>query len=210
LGAFSIAAGNDSNRLRVAYTLLMEPSDKDIVQQTLSDRHTFRILVERYQDALLRYIRRLGCKDIEMAKDVLQESFIKAYLNLNDYDSAYSFSTWIYRITHNETMSYFRKQKNRPQAVVEESALYMFDTLPDGFNMVEEMDNQLRSRAIATALGKLQPQYRDVLVLRFFEEKSYDEIADILRIPNGTVATYLARGKADLGSLLTEYKEHEI
>ena len=78
----------------------MEGLDQDIVRETLVDRHKFRILVERYQEALLRYIRRLGCSDMEAAKDILQESFIKVYVNLNDYDSAYSFSTWLYRIVH--------------------------------------------------------------------------------------------------------------
>ncbi len=194
----------------MAYTLLMEASDQDIVRQTLADRHRFRILVERYQDALLRYVRRLGCSDVEAAKDILQEAFIKAYLNLNDYDSAHSFSTWLYRIVHNETMSYFQKQKNRPQAVADESGLYVFDTLLDELDMLEEIDSAFRSEAVAQALGKLKPQYHDVLVLRFFEEKSYDEIADILRIPHGTVATYIARGKADLGNLLKESKVHEL
>ena len=188
----------------------MEGLDQDIVRETLVDRHKFRILVERYQEALLRYIRRLGCSDMEAAKDILQESFIKVYVNLNDYDSAYSFSTWMYRIVHNETMSYFRKQKNRPQAVADESGLYVFDTLLDELDVAEEIDSTFRSEAVARALGKLKPQYRDVLVLRFFEEKSYDEIADILRIPQGTVATCIARGKADLGHLLTESKIHEL
>lgn len=194
----------------MAYTFVMDPSDQDIIRQTLVDRHMFCILVDRYQDALLRYVRRLGCTDIEVAKDILQESFIKAYLNLNDYDSAYSFSTWLYRITHNETMSHFRKQKNRPQALTEESAKYVFNMLPDGIDMAEEMDIKLRSQAVEIALKKLKPQYRDVLVLKFFEEKTYDEIADILRIPNGTVATYIARGKADLNSLLKAYKADKI
>lgn len=188
----------------------MELSDQDMVQQTLRDRHMFRVLVERYQASLLRYIRRLGCRDVEVAKDILQESFIKVYLNLNDYDSAFSFSTWIYRITHNEMMSYFRKQKNRPQAVAEESGLYIFDTVPDDLDVVEEIDTKFRNQAVALAIGRLKPHYRDVLVLRFFEEKSYEEIADILQIPNGTVATYIARGKTELSSLLKEHKVYEL
>ncbi len=184
----------------------MEPSDQDIIRQTLADRHMFRVLVVRYQDALLRYIRRLGCADSEMAKDILQESFIKAYANLNDYDSAFSFSTWIYRITRNETMSHFRKQKNRPKAVVDESGLFVFETLLDDLDIAEEMDTHLRSQAVQEALGKLRPEYRDVVVLRFFEEKNYDEIADILHIPSGTVATYIARGKVQLRDILQKHK----
>lgn len=188
----------------------MEPSDQDIVHQTLEDRHIFRILVQRYQDALLRYIRRIGCIDPEAAKDILQESFIKAYSNLNDYDSTFSFSTWIYRIAHNETMGHFRKQKNRPQVVADESSLYLFETIPDELDIVGEMDMKLRGQAVATALTKLKPQYREVIILRFFENKSYDEIGNILRIPHGTVATYIARGKAGLGTLLKEHKPIDV
>ena len=165
----------------------------------------FRILVQRYQDALLRYIRRLGCSDPEAAKDILQESFIKAYVNLNDYDPTFSFSTWIYRIAHNETINHFRKQKNRPQAVIDEASLYVFETIPDELDIAGETDLKLRSQAVAKALAAVKPYYRDVLVLRFFEDKSYEEIANILRIPNGTVATYIARGKKELAALLKEH-----
>jgi RNA polymerase sigma-70 factor (ECF subfamily) len=188
----------------------MEPSDIDIVHQTLKDRHMFRVLVQRYQDALLRYIRRLGCNDPEIAKDILQESFIKVYSNLNDYDSEYAFSTWVYRITHNETVSYFRKQKNRPQSVKEESSLYLFDEIPADLDVAWESDLKLRGHAVANALKKLKARYRDVLILRFYEEKSYDEISTILRIPPGTVATYLARGKAELKDLLKEHALDDV
>lgn len=188
----------------------MELSDQDVVHRTLKDRHMFRILVQRYQDALLRYIRRIGCTDPEAAKDILQESFIKAYLNLNDYDATFSFSTWIYRITHNETMSHFRKQRNRPQAVADESSLYLFETIPDELDIAGETDLKMRGQAVSAALSKLKPQYREVLVLRFFEDKSYDEIGDILQIPHGTVATYIARGKKDLQTLLKEHKPGDV
>lgn len=188
----------------------MEPSDQEIVHQTLKDRHMFRILVQRYQDALLRYIRRIGCTDPEAAKDILQESFIKAYVNLNDYDSAFKFSTWIYRIVHNETMSHFRKQRNRPQAVADKSTLYLFESIPDDLDIAGDTDLKLRGQAVSLALSKVSPQYREVLILRFFEERSYDEIGDILQIPHGTVATYIARGKRELQALLKEHQPNDV
>lgn len=170
----------------------------------------FRILVQRYQEALLRYIRRIGCTDPEAAKDILQESFIKAYSNLNDYDSAFSFKTWIYRIVHNETMNHFRKQRNRPQPVADESSLYLFEMIPDELDIAGEVDLKLREVAVSEALTKLKPQYKDVLILRFFENKSYDEIGDILHIPHGTVATYIARGKKELQALLKEHNPTSV
>lgn len=182
----------------------MDLSDQEAVQKALANPQSFSILVERYQRPLAAYLRRLGVSDAEHAKDILQESFIKAYVNLNDYDSSFSFSSWIYRITHNETMAHFRRQKNRPRAIIKEDALTLFETIPDELDIAAESDAKMRGVQVAHALAKLRREYRDVIILRFYEAKSYDEISDILRIPPGTVATYVARGKAALKKLLAE------
>ena len=182
----------------------MEQSDKDAVRLALQDRQQFSHIVERYQQPLLRYIQRLGRFDGDTAKDILQETFIKAYIHLNGYDLSLPFSSWIYRIAHNETMMHFRRQKNRPLVVEQESELSLFETIPDELDIARETDAKLRSQHIARALQQLKQEYRDILVLRFFEEKSYEEISDILEIPRGTVATNLARGKKALEALLTQ------
>lgn len=176
-------------------------TDQDLVAAALKDRHAFAALVERYESPLARYVRRLGA-DIELTKDVLQESFIKAYVNLNDYDSSLSFSAWIYRIVHNETVSQFRKQRVRPITLERKEDLALFDKIPDELNLLTEADARLTQAAVQDALKVLENNYRDILILRFFEEKSYDEISDILKIPAGTVATHLNRGKAKLKEIL--------
>jgi RNA polymerase sigma-70 factor (ECF subfamily) len=182
----------------------MELSDQEAVAATLADRHAFSLLVERYQARLSRYVARLGGLDPDTVQDILQEAFIKAYVNLNDYDPALPFGSWLYRIAHNETMMHFRRQKSRPQVMKQESDLALFEQVPDGLNIAEEGDAKLRSERIEKTLHRLKPQYRDVIILRFFEGKSYDEISDILRIPPGTVATHIKRGKAALETLLRE------
>jgi RNA polymerase sigma-70 factor (ECF subfamily) len=181
----------------------MEFTDQEAVKQTLKDPHAFSVLVDRYQDPLSRYVRRLGAVDPEAAKDILQESFIKAYINLNDYNPSLPFSSWLYRITHNETMMHFRRMKSRPQPLPNEEDLLLFERIPDELDIEKETDLKLRADRVGKALRKLSPLYRDVIVLRFFEGKSYDEISDILQIPGGTVATYLFRGKRDLKKGLT-------
>ncbi len=181
-----------------------ELTDQEAVVATLKDRNGFVVLVERYQTALLRYIKRLGCNDTELAKDILQESFIKAYVNLNDYDASLSFSAWMYRITHNETISHFRKQRVRPRVAESEEELVMFQNIAADDDIQTEFDTRLTQKSVHVALSKLEDQYKDVLVLRFLEYKSYDEIADILQIPNGTVATYISRGKQKLKTILKE------
>ncbi len=173
-------------------------TDRELVAATLQDRHAFAGLVEKYQAALSRYISRIGAPDSESIQDILQESFIKAYVNLNDYDPTLPFSSWMYRIVHNETISYFRKQKNRPAPVVHEEDLTIFEKIADDFNVIEVIDADRRGQAVRLAIDSLDPLYKAVITLRFFEEKSYDEISDILHMPSGTVATYLSRGKVQL------------
>jgi RNA polymerase sigma-70 factor (ECF subfamily) len=182
----------------------MASQDQEAVIATLKDRHAFSVLVDRYQAPLLRYIQRLGAPDADSAKDILQETFIKAYTNLNDYDLSLPFSSWIYRIAHNETRLHYRRQKNRPMAMRSEAGLSVFEHLPDELNLAEEGDAALRNARIAWAIDALKQEHRDIVILRFFEEKTYEEISDILRIPLGTVATNLARGKKVLQQLLTQ------
>jgi len=177
-------------------------SDQELVAETLKDRNVFALLVGRYEIRLRRYIARLGSNDPEVVKDILQESFIKVYVNLNDYDPSLSFSAWLYRIVHNETINHFRKQKNRPRTIEKEEDLELFEKIADELDIEEQVDRARTEANIQKALGGLEEHYRDVLILRFFEEKSYDEISDILKIPSGTVATYVSRAKAKLRDVL--------
>ncbi len=181
---------------------LIHSTDQELVTLTLKDQQVFGLLVERYEKKLVRYIARLGVGDPDTIKDILQESFIKAYLNLNGYDSAQSFSAWMYRIVHNETVSHFRSLKNRPRPIEREEDLEVFAQIADELDIAYEADKVLLQASIQQAVEKLEPKYKDVIILRFFEEKSYDEISDILELPQGTVATYLNRAKARLRQTL--------
>ncbi|MDB5225571.1 MAG: subfamily polymerase sigma factor [Candidatus Adlerbacteria bacterium] len=181
----------------------MEPAktDQELVALVLKNRDEYRVLVERYEVPLRRYVGRLGADD-ELAKDILQESFIKAYLNLNDYDTALSFSAWMYRIAHNEAMSQFRKARVRPSPLKREEDLMLFEMIPDPLDIVMEADAAMDRGVLRDAIAGLESRYRDILVLRFFEEKSYNEISDILRMPEGTVATHINRAKQKLRELM--------
>jgi RNA polymerase sigma-70 factor (ECF subfamily) len=167
-------------------------SDEEIVALTLKGRDNFAILIERYQARLSRYIARLCSCTIEDIEDLLQEIFIKTYRNLNDFDGGLKFSSWIYRITHNEVISHFRKLKSRPQGVDVDLAL-----LPDASSkeFIKSIDRNIDKTKILEVLQSLDIKYREILVLRFFEQKDYLEISDILKKPGGTVATLLSRAK---------------
>ena len=185
-------------------------TDQELVQESLADRHAFAALVTKYEAPLRRYIERLGINSPEDADDVLQEAFIKVYVNLNDYDLSLSFSAWMYRITHNETISHFRKQRVRPRVVETEEDLVIFENIVDATDIPAEIDREILKAAVHKALAGIAEQYRNVLVLRFLEEKSYDEIAEILQIPSGTVATYISRGKRDLKDTLKKFISADV
>lgn len=167
-------------------------TDNDLVGMSIKDSDFFLCLSKRYEEKLLRYIRRISKFSIEDAEDVLQEVFIKTYYNLNGFDPELKFSSWIYRIAHNETVSAIRKKSVRPTVYLEVEDINKFS---DAFDMTKDMDNELDRKVIDEALSKLDEKYREVLVLRFLDEKEYVEISDILKKPVSTVGNLILRGK---------------
>jgi len=177
--------------------------DEDIVLRALEEPNSFGHIIERYEAKLRRYISRLGVKNPEDAADVLQEIFIKAYINLNSFDTSLSFSSWIYRIAHNEAVSWYRKKNVRPEGhlIIEgDEVLSLLSSKQEGVEL--QFDHQINAAELNKALNKIEPKYTRVLLLRYFEEKEYSEISDILRIPVGSVGTLIARGKKQLQTVL--------
>ncbi len=184
-----------------------EPSDEEIVREALVDKERFAALISRYEPKLSRYLRRLGLAVPEDREDVLQNAFLKAYRNLNSFDSALSFSSWMYRIAHNETMSFFRRRRARPEiALGEEEETFRAVFADEDADTAAESEARISAAAVTAALAELSEAERNILTLRFFEERSYSELSDILQLPPGTVATLLRRAKA---SLRTRLKRHE-
>lgn len=178
------------------------PPDQDLVAAALRERNAYALIVRRWQPVLSRYLRRLLGQSAEAAEDVLQDVFIKVYVNLNDYDRARPFGPWIYRIARNEALSFLRKRKTEPPLVTGEDAQIIIERLSDGTD-VQEMSERLRIEdKVRAAIMQLDLRYRDVLVLRFLEDKGYDEISEIMQVPPGTVATLINRGTKQLRSAL--------
>lgn len=177
-------------------------ADEDLAAFAVSSSEAFGILMKRYEGRLLAYIRRMsGCRP-EDAEDILQESFIKAYLNLNDFDHKLKFSSWLYRIVHNEAISEWRKRKARPSVILDDESWQKIKSGDDLYN-----DTVIRSEKerLEKAINELPGKYRQVIVLKFMEERSYDEIADILRKPVNTVGTMINRAKKHLKDILKKY-----
>ncbi len=180
-----------------------ELTDEQIVRRALSEPDEFGLLIGRYEDKLMRYLSRLGLSNKEDREDVLQNTFLKAYRNLNSFDPALSFSSWLYRITHNEAMSFFRARTARPSVTLGEDGERLLTEIRDeSADAASLAEFRLSSAELAKALAELPAKYRDVLALRYFEERSYTEMSDILELPVGTVSTLIHRAKRALRDAL--------
>lgn len=182
---------------------LAAQDDGALVARALRDPNAYGAIVHCFEAALKRYVRRLLGRHAQSAEDVLQDVFIKAYVNLNDYDTSRPLGPWLYRIAHNEAVSFLRKRGAEPQVIDGEDGRLILERTRDETSADGTARFDLAESGVHGALIELDPRYRDVLVLRYLEDKSYDEISDILQMPPGTVATRIRRGLERLKSSLT-------
>lgn len=177
---------------------LKEKTDAQLVALSLENSDHFEQLVNRYEKKLFRYVRRFSGLESESVEDILQEAFIKIYTYLNDYDEDFSFSSWAYRITHNETVNYLRKHKKIqviPLETNDEEAGSLIEVLKSEIDVAADVSRKDVIERIREAIMMLPEKYREVLILRYVEDLNYSEISDILKIPMGTVATLVNRAK---------------
>ena len=172
-------------------------TDEELVALTIESQDVFAHLINRYEKKLSRYIRRIAGLEQEEIEDLLQNIFIKVYRNLNDFDPELKFSSWIYRIAHNEVISHYRQKQRRPNHNPGEENDWELLNIESDFNIEKETNNKLLRKNIEDVLNRMESKYREVLVLKYFEEKDYQEISDILKKPMGTVATLLNRAKKE-------------
>ncbi len=180
-------------------------TDEEIVSMALRDKAFFGHIVFRYEDKLSRYVLRLGVRNAEDRQDVLQDIFIKIYKNLNGFDTSLSFSSWVYRIAHNEAISAYRKKNVRPEGHLIDEGDEWVARESGALDTAEELfDQDINAQELQKGMTLLDDKYRSVLILRFFEHKEYEEISDILKIPTGSVGTLIHRGKSQLKKKLEE------
>lgn len=175
-----------------------EFSDEELVQLSLKDQDCFYYLMKRYELKILRYMKRISNVSLEESEDILQEIFIKVYRNLNGFNPKLKFSSWIYRIAHNEIINQ-RRKNNTYSAMVTSNMEDDNDDLSkfvcDALNIDDICISGENAGKVRMALAELPDKYRKALVLRYLEDRSYNEISDILRKPPGTVATLINRAK---------------
>ena len=155
----------------------------------------FGELIERYDAKLKRYARRFLSRS-EDVEDLVQDVFIKSYTNLQSFDVTQRFSPWIYRIAHNVFVNELRSKERRGYGIFDADVL--LPQLPaaetaDGAVLLDELKIEMEQ-----ALASLPAKYREVLVLFYYEELSYIEISDVLRVPVTTVGVRLKRARDKL------------
>lgn len=183
---------------------LQEKTDEELVKLALENQDDFLYIVDRYKNKLYGYIRKITNISAEDAEDLLQEIFLKTFLNLNDFNIDLKFSSWIFRIAHNEVISAHRKSLARPQHSAEPLDESVAESIAADFNIVKKIDDAFLRKKVSSILEKLKKDCREIIVLKFMEEKNYQEISDILKKPLGTVASLMNRAKKEF---LAEYKK---
>lgn len=187
-------------------SLAEKSSDEALIALTIKDQDYFGEIIKRYQTRLFNYIVRISGLRTEDAEDVLQDVFLKIYLNLNDFDKSQKFSSWAYAITHNQVISQFRKRKARPEGHkvnLEDNAA---KNLMINFDLLKDLDLRRAKELINKVLESLDPKYREILVLKFLTEQSYQEISDIIKKPLGTVASLMNKAKEEFRQEVVKQK----
>jgi RNA polymerase sigma-70 factor (ECF subfamily) len=161
-------------------------------------------LVERYHGPLLGYLYRLVYGDRALAEDLVQETFVRV-LRQNSYQASRPFKPWLYAIATNLARDYFRSPKSREnQSLEEDVQLELRDTSPGPEEIIQAAD---KGREVMLSLKRLGPGYRAVLLLRYYQSLSLQEIAETLGLPLGTVKSRLSVGTHRLRDLLVAMKE---
>lgn len=184
------------------------PSDARLVEAALAgDADAFGDLVTRYQHRLYNALVRIGGSP-EDAADAAQDAFIQAYKKLESFRGESKFYTWLCRIAMN--MAFSRRRRRRPTASLDEAKDRAGEEPAD--NHATPMDGAVRNEEIQqvqTALANLGDQHSKILVLREIEGCSYETIADILKLPVGTVRSRLFRARMQLREKLCSMRGEE-
>lgn len=184
--------------------------DKELAARACEGRdRAFRELLARYERPVFSLVFRM-VRDRETAEDVAQEAFIKAFNAIGTYNPQYKFSSWIFKVANNLAIDRLRKREletvsihGSPHAHSDDEEDRTSITLTSSGETPEEyVENRELGGQIDEAIGTLRPEYRTAVLLRHVEGHSYEEVAQIMDVPLGTVKTYIHRGRAELKELL--------
>jgi RNA polymerase sigma-70 factor (ECF subfamily) len=189
-------------------------SDQDVVLRARSGQEAaYRELIRRYERPIFALLFRM-VRDRELAEDLAQETFVKALNAIDSYRPEFKFSSWIFKIANNAAIDHLRRREldtlsldGSPHAETPEAmqatALQIGARQETPLDTVEAKE---LGTAIEAAIGSLRPEYRSCILLRHVEGRAYEEIAEILNLPLGTVKTYIHRARNELRQSLAHLK----
>jgi RNA polymerase sigma-70 factor (ECF subfamily) len=155
----------------------------------------FGILMERYEPKLSRYGRKF-LSNPDNIEDIVQDVFISAFQNIQSFDVSRRFSPWIYRIAHNAYVNALKKNSRMPVTLFDFDALVSHTVYEDPTEL--EREQKEIKEMIEASLENVSPKYKEVLLLRYYEDMDYKAIADVLEVPIGTVSIRLKRAREAL------------
>ncbi|MDP2480469.1 MAG: sigma-70 family RNA polymerase sigma factor [Candidatus Palauibacterales bacterium] len=190
-------------------------TDQELVRLCLKGQErAAHELVSRYQRPVFSFIFRM-VRDRELAEDLAQDTFVRAFDRLAQYDPGYKFSSWLFKVGHNLTVDHIRRREldtvsihGAPDAVTSDQQEATSVTLESEFERPDELlEARELGASIEEAIERLRPEYRTAILLRHVEGYSYDEISEVMEIPLGTVKTYIHRARAELQDMLGHLRE---
>jgi RNA polymerase sigma-70 factor, ECF subfamily len=190
-------------------------SDQEVVLRARSGQElAYRELIRRYERPVFALLFRM-VRDRELAEDLAQETFVKALNAIDSYRPEFKFSSWIFKIANNAAIDHLRRREldtlsldGSPHAETPEAM--QATALQIGARQetpLETVEAKELGTAIEAAIGSLRPEYRSCILLRHVEGRAYEEIAEILNLPLGTVKTYIHRARNELRFSLAHLKE---
>jgi len=183
-------------------------SDERLVELSLDgDEGAFGILVRRYQRRLTAFLSQL-VGDMELARELSQEAFVRAWSALERFNPKYRFSTWLFRIAHNLGIDQLRRRRllTTPLFRTDSEGDEVEVVIPDlDKDPLGHLENRVLASELREVIEGLRPEYRELVLLRHFGGLSYQEIADFTEMPLGTVKNKLFRAHSVLRKALTEF-----
>lgn len=177
----------------------MSDQESELIQNALNgEQNAYRLLTEKHQNSVYHIIFKI-VRDKETAHDLVQETFMKAFSSLQSYRSEFKFSTWLYKIAANCSIDYLRKKKINALSLdqqMETKDGSVGIEIPDySYHPERELVRKEQRFNIDEAIDSLPIKYQEVIVYRHKDDKSYEEIADLLDIPVGTVKARIFRAR---------------
>ncbi|MCA9732837.1 MAG: sigma-70 family RNA polymerase sigma factor [Deferribacteres bacterium] len=180
------------------------PSDEELIARfQQGDVYAFDLIVKRYKQQLLNFVFRF-LNNRELAEDVVQETFLRVYRKRHAYKQVAKFSTWIYTIAGNLSRTELRRRKRRKLFSLSDIGMEEkdFEIASDEFNPEKHTNTVMHEKIIQREIDKLSSKFREVILLRDVQGLAYEEIAEIINVPLGTVKSRVNRARLRLQEML--------